>query len=512
MSQDLITNLYNAFDPFQPLPAGDAAYVDLRSVRGDANILRDLGNQIIRSPERNTCQLYAGHRGAGKSTELLRLQADLNQKGCFVVYFAADQDDLDPEDAQYIDILIACTRHLLDALKDANPQPLLTWLSDREQDLKELDFIDISSSNLNVEDSNKIFYQLSIAIRSAPAKRAKIRAQLDAHTVTLLSALNEFIRNAKRHLPSDQSQLVVIVDSLDRIVPVNRDEKLTNHEEIFIDRANQLKGLDCHVIYTIPVSLVYSFRAVSLLNIYGKVSFVLPMIMVETPDGQIYQEGIEKLKELIYRRVQKYVLMQDLETDIFENKEILEHFCFMSGGHIRDLILLIRSAFDYIEKLPITKQSEQRAISQAQDIYRRILEANQWELLKAVHQTKAIKNNDEYRKLLFNRCVLQYAFFDEEGEMQVWYDVHPLIKEMMNFDDKPKPNLLIPMDEASQRYAQLLSEEKYTEAAEVADLIYQMDENHVQSLKFHQGSDEYINAIAWSSYWKLRRDLYHSRS
>jgi len=512
VSQDLIINLYNVFDPFKPLPAGDAAYVDLRSVRGDTNILRDLGNKIIRSPGRNTCQLYAGHRGAGMSTELLRLQAYLNQKGCFVVYFAADQEDLDPEDAQYIDILIACTRHLLDVLKDANPQPLLTWLSDRQKDLKELDFIDISSNNLNVEDSNKIFYQLSIAIRSAPAKRAKIRAQLDAHTVTLLNALNEFIRDGKRHLSSDQSQLVVIVDNLDRIVPVNRDENWTNHEEIFIDRANQLKGLDCHVIYTFPVSLVYSFRAVSLLNIYENDPLVLPMIMVETPDGQTYQEGIEKLKELIYRRVQKYAPMQNLETDIFENKEILEHFCLMSGGHIRNLIVLIRSAFNYIEKLPITKQSAQRAISQAQDIYRRTVEGNQWELLKAVHQTKAIKNNDEYRKLLFNRCILQYVFFDNEEEMQVWYDVHPLIKEMMNLDDTPKPNLLIPMDEASQRYAQLLSEEKYAEASQIADSIYQMYETNVKSLKSRPETDEYISAVSWSSYWKLRRDLYKSRN
>jgi hypothetical protein len=500
VSQDLITNLYNSFDPFQPLPAGDAAYVDLRSVRGDANILRDLGNKIIRSPGRNTCQLYAGHRGAGKSTELLRLQADLNQKGCFVVYFAADQDDLDPEDTQYTDILIACTRRLLEQLKNANPQPLLTWLSDRQQDLKDLGF--------NVDDSNKIFDELSIRIHFAPLKqRAKIRVQLDAHTVTLLNALNEFIRDGKRHLPSDQSQLVVIVDNLDRIVPVNRDERRTNHEEIFIGRANQLKGLDCHVIYTVPISLVYSSRAADLQNIYDNYPLVLPIIMVRTPDGKIYQEGIEKLKELIYRRVHKYTLMQ-----IFENEEILEHFCLMSGGHIRNLMSLIRSAFENIDKLPITKRSVQRAISKAQFVYDRTVQESQWELLKEVHQTKALKNNDESRNLLFNGCVLRYVFFDEEEEMQVWFDVNPLIKEMMNLDDTPKPNLLIPMDEASQRYAQLLSEERYPEASQIADSIYQMYETNVESLRSRPESDEYISAVSWSSYWKLRRDLYKSRS
>jgi len=434
VSQDLITNLYNSFDPFQPLPAGDAAYVDLRSVRGDANILRDLGNKIIRSPGRNTCQLYAGHRGAGKSTELLRLQADLNLKGCFVVYFAADQDDLDPEDTEYTDILIACTRRLLEQLKNANPQPLLTWLNERQQDLKELAFTEIRFDDLKLETAIGLFGKLSSNIRAIPNERAKIRAKLDPHTVTLLSALNEFIGDGKRHLPSDQSQLVVIVDNLDRIVPINREEKRTNHEEIFIDRANQLKGLDCHLIYTIPISMVYSSRVADLRDIYDNDPLVLPMIMVEMPDNQtICKEGMDQLKELIGRRVRKYAPTRHLETNIFESLEVLEKLCLMSGGHIRNVMLLIRSAFDHIESLPITKQAVQRSITQAREIYHRTVEENQWSLLVEVYKSKAIKNDDEYRKLLFNRCILQYAFFDDEGEMQVWYDVHPLIRAIPEF-------------------------------------------------------------------------------
>jgi len=434
VSQDLITNLYNSFDPFQPLPAGDAAYVDLRSVRGDANILRDLGNKIIRSPGRNTCQLYAGHRGAGKSTELLRLQADLNQKGCFVVYFAADQDDLDPEDTEYTDILIACTRRLLEQLKNANPQPLLTWLNDRQQDLKELAFTEIRFDDLKLETAIGLFGKLSSNIRAIPNERAKIRAKLDPHTVTLLSALNEFIGDGKRHLPTDQSQLVVIVDNLDRIVPINREEKRTNHEEIFIDRANQLKGLDCHLIYTIPISMVYSSRVVDLRDIYDNDPLVLPMIMVEMPDDQtICDEGMDQLKDLIARRVRKYAPTQPLEANIFESLEVLEKLCLMSGGHIRNVMLLIRSAFDHIESLPITKQAVQRSITQAREIYHRTVEENQWSLLVEVYKSKAIKNDDEYRKLLFNRCILQYAFFDQKEEMQVWYDVHPLIREIPEF-------------------------------------------------------------------------------
>ncbi|NER30294.1 MAG: hypothetical protein F6J89_22380 [Symploca sp. SIO1C4] len=68
----VLKQIYNAFDPFRPLPAGDPVYVDCRQVRGDGDILVELGQKIFFSNQK-TCQLYAGHRGAGKSTELLRL-------------------------------------------------------------------------------------------------------------------------------------------------------------------------------------------------------------------------------------------------------------------------------------------------------------------------------------------------------------------------------------------------------------------------------------------------------
>jgi len=44
-STDLLSNLYNAFNPFEPLPAGDPKYVDCQDVRGDADILQELGKQ-----------------------------------------------------------------------------------------------------------------------------------------------------------------------------------------------------------------------------------------------------------------------------------------------------------------------------------------------------------------------------------------------------------------------------------------------------------------------------------
>jgi uncharacterized protein YutE (UPF0331/DUF86 family) len=54
-------------------------------------------------------------------------------------------------------------------------------------------------------------------VRAVPSIRQKVRQELDAHTTTLIDALNEFIEDAKKNLPEIYQDIVVIVDNLDRI-------------------------------------------------------------------------------------------------------------------------------------------------------------------------------------------------------------------------------------------------------------------------------------------------------
>jgi len=432
-SEKLLTNLYNAFDPFYPLPAGDPQYVDCREVRGDGDIIEDLGRKIKLS-QRMTCQLYAGHRGAGKSTELLRLQEYLQNQGCFVVYFAADDEDINPEDTEYTDILLACTRHLLESLRNANSKPLRDWMRDRWEDVKDLALTEVSFETLSLEAQIAQFAKLTANVRTVPTLRQKIRDKINPHTMTLIDALNEFIGDAKKNLPDKSSQLAVIADNLDRIVPFSQDGKRSNLDEIFLDRTEQLKALDCHAIYTIPISMVYSNRATELINNYNDPQ-VLPMIMVQNPDGSTNEAGLAKIKELIEKRVKQVNPDQSLETGVFDSRETLERLCLMSGGHVRNLLLMMQEAITRTEDLPITAKAAQRAITQARDVYRRTPEEGEWQILAKVSQTQRILNDEQHRNLLFSRCILEYRYYDEEGEMQPWYDVHPLIKGIKQFKD-----------------------------------------------------------------------------
>lgn len=421
--EELLDEMYNSFTP-TPLEPGDPAYVDCRAVRGDEDIVEDLGRAVRRSRE-YTYQLYSGYRGSGKTTELLRLGQKLEDGGHIVVYFAADEEDISVQDAQYTDILLACTRHLLRRLKaEANPEPILKWLRARLRDLQDVMQTDINVDKVTLDVGLKELGKISAAVRAEPGQRQKIRERIEPHTETLIQALNQFIRDGRDNLPI-KTKLVVIADNLDRIVPIFKDNGRSNHEEIFLDRHEQLKALDCHIIYTVPVSMIYSRWATELKDNYG-IPLVLPSIRVRQEDGSPYESGLEILKTIVQLRLPER-LRESLVPAVFESEAVLNDLCLMSGGYVRDLIQLMQEAITKTEALPIQARAVQRATDALRDVYRRAVEEKQWEILREIHESKEIENDEVQRGLLFSRCVLEYRYFDDENKKHTWYDVHPLL-------------------------------------------------------------------------------------
>ncbi|PKO20451.1 MAG: hypothetical protein CVU38_20045 [Chloroflexi bacterium HGW-Chloroflexi-1] len=72
-------------------------------------------NAITWSDQPATAQLFTGHRGCGKSTELFRLQKRLEVAGYAVIYFGADEA-IDVEDVIYSDVLVAIAQQVFSGL------------------------------------------------------------------------------------------------------------------------------------------------------------------------------------------------------------------------------------------------------------------------------------------------------------------------------------------------------------------------------------------------------------
>ena len=423
MSEELLIAINDSFDPYKPLLADDPRYVDCHEVRGERDILISLGNPILRSKQ-NVCRLYTGHRGNGKSTELLWLQKHLESNNCLAVYFAAEEKDIEPENTQYTDILLACTKHLIEAVKEANSDALRDWLIARWQDLKGILLTEIEIDKMGIEVQLAQFGKMTASIKSSPNQRQAIRDKLEPHTVSLREALNEFIRDAKRNLPDGKKRIVVIADNLDRITIIDRGNGKTNYDEIFLDRASFLKGLECDVIYTIPIALAYSSRATDLQDLYGSPE-ILPMVMTYNRDHQPYEPGLKQMISVIKKRV-SLLTTKSLVPDIFETNETVLKLCLMSGGHMRTLMSIVQATITNISNLPITESEIRQGMTKLRSDYRRAIEDHEWELLARTAITGRIDNNSKYRKLLLSRCILQYGYMDGD-EFLPWYDVHPLI-------------------------------------------------------------------------------------
>ncbi|GFE68602.1 ATP-binding protein [Chroococcus sp. FPU101] len=435
MSEDLIISIYNSFNPFEPLNPGDPKYVDCSKVRGDEDIFREIGKKIIRS-QKCTYQLYTGHRGVGKSTELLRLKQDLESKDCFVVYFGATED-IDEQDVHYTDILLACTRHILQQLRDyANDAPVVNWLKDRWTDIQDLASSELELESIEIEPNIDFFAKLTASIRKAPSKREEIRKKVDLYGVSLIKALNIFIQEAMQNTKFNEkfSKLVVIADNLDRIAFLLRENGRTNYDEIFLDYHTQLTSLQCHIVYTAPLLLVYSDRALELRNLYDSPE-VLPMIMVKDKQYNLYKKGIDKMTEILCRRIQNYPIKYNQPNlGIFDTEETRVKLCQMTGGYVRELMLFMQTAMDYIDDFPITEKSINRALNDAREkTYRIGINQDEWNKLAIIARDKIIPNEIEYRSLLFRRCVLEYWEIDEKDNPKRWYDVHPLIEDIDEF-------------------------------------------------------------------------------
>jgi Cdc6-like AAA superfamily ATPase len=433
MSEQLLTAINDTFDPWRPLPAGDPLYVDCENVRGDANIIRSLGNSITRST-RDKCHLYAGHRGNGKSTELLRLKQHLEDNGCFVVYFDAGPS-MNTIDIEYTDILLSCTEHLTLAIRDAYSQPILDWLKARWNSIKDFLDTEVEIESLKIEQQIEQIGKVTSSLKFNPSYRAQIREKIEPHTISLRDALNEFIRDAKKKLPDDKQKLIVIVDNLDRIVPVQKGDGKTNHDEIFIDRAAQLRSLECNIIYTVPISLVHSSRIIEMANVYDAGSTqILPMISVRKRNGNTNPEGLAQMRAILQERMKKCAPKLQLVPDIFETQELVDELCSKTGGYVRSLMLAVQYLSTEIDALPINERALLLCFSRQRN-ERRIAVDDHWDTLALIAMTKEIKNDDASRQLLFNRCILQYADVNDMGEVQEWYNIDPLIVGIPQFQE-----------------------------------------------------------------------------
>ncbi|MDQ3685047.1 MAG: ATP-binding protein [Acidobacteriota bacterium] len=184
---------YNAANPTEPLSPGDPRYVDCNDVRGNEDAVAHMFTTVTFS-DTHTHQIFTGHRGCGKSTELLRLKDQLEREAFYVVYFAVD-DYLDPNDLLYTDLLLSIARQVEESFRadEVDMSEALkgieTWFSEVvyqksewesvEQELKNEASIGIGLPG-GVPLIARLLTKLTGQIKTGDAVKKEIRQRLDS--------------------------------------------------------------------------------------------------------------------------------------------------------------------------------------------------------------------------------------------------------------------------------------------------------------------------------------------
>jgi len=434
-----LKDAYNLSNPVQPLPPGDPRYVDCTPVRGNEDVVTQIFNAITWS-DVHVAQLFTGHRGSGKSTELLRLQARLEEADYVVLYFEAD-DDLDLNDLEYTDLLLSIARRVASDLKPKSidlPEDLLKsvadWFSETlytEEQRREVDRELAAEAKLGLGLPEtlplvaRLLARVTGQIKTGRAIKTEIRRRLDPQISQLIGNLNLLLDAAHARIRRQGKQgLVLLIDNLDRIVFRDLGDGRTTHHALYVEHGEQLRALHCHLVYTVPISVMYSDRATAVTAIFPDYQ-VLPMLKVRNRDGSDYPPGLGYLRDILASR---------MDLDVLFTPDAVDYLCRASGGHPRDLMILVRYACTYAPRdvwpRPITLEVLKRAEARLVAEYSRMIPEDHFPLLARVHLLKTVQNDDAHERMLYNLSVLEYV-----NDAPPWHDVHPAVTKLPKFEE-----------------------------------------------------------------------------
>ncbi|NES18074.1 MAG: AAA family ATPase [Symploca sp. SIO3E6] len=371
-----LRRFFIASSPAKIMDAGNPEkqryYIDFSPVRGNQrkSLLRTI---TYLSPDEPTCQLFTGHIGCGKTTELSKLKAELEEEGFYTIYLALNQE-----------------------INVANVETFSIFSNIRNQLLEQYKLI-------NIDSSNTAFYGNDI---------------LEFININLIP---NFIEKLKQ---MGKEGLVIILDDFNRLDNNLETQKITEIENFFIDIV--LKKLSCHVIYTIPVVLTFSNEFGKLRNYFGVAPEILSMVPIKLKDGTECHEGIELMRQMVLARAFPHIPLDErlnLITEIFESLETLDRLCTISGGNIRNLLILLYRCLQQ-EDPPLSRTCLERVIKQYRNELIRSISDDEWELLNKFAEQKNILGLKDYQTLVRSLFVFEYQY---EGDR--WFDLNPVLAE-----------------------------------------------------------------------------------
>jgi energy-coupling factor transporter ATP-binding protein EcfA2 len=405
-----IREAWQACDPQKPLPGrDDPNYVDLREARGGQGAIESLllgvrwagDGEFVR-------QLLIGHPGSGKTTELHGLSQILEREDIFTVIVDVEQF-LSLDDVGYADVLLVAAERLLSQAMDQlglhldghevkeMRRSLLVGTEVTQREKK---------ADISLKGDLKI---LAGELKLSALKRKEFRDNIEKDQASFLGALNSLLEKSRAQLNSHgRRDLVIIIDGLEKMRYRKLDDFHDTYEDLFVRRSELFSQVRCHQIMTVPVVVSYEYNLQQLYTACER----LPMVALADHRGTKRDTGIAGMRRVVEARV-------DLDRVFETSDDILELIDF-SGGHVRDLLRLVRYACQIAgEDEMISRPAIEGACHRLIREYDSLISSEDIGPLVELHHTRMLKSDPSYVKLLRKLLALEYS------NQHRWGAVHP---------------------------------------------------------------------------------------
>jgi hypothetical protein len=412
--------------PNLPVGPDDERYLDFgayeEELRGKDHI-RSLYDTVTLSGSQS-CQLFSGFNGTGKSTELRRLKHSLEAADYTVLLVDAnDYHDLGHA-LTFEDLLVAATgafgeatTALLgkDVFKESYWDRLKNLLASR---------LGVEELKLKLGPAGEVKVGVRHAVPFWVELREEVLAKSRSH---LTESCHQFVRECVARIRKDKRHqhtrgVVFIFDSLEKLKGTifQFQEMMESIIQAFSRNPEYLHLPDCHVVYSIP-PYVQIVRP-ELVGYYSK-GTLLPAVKVleKGPDIVAHPPGVKAMSALVGRRF-------PLDQVFGNRRDLLERLVIYSGGHVRTLVrfvrqLLLETAY---KGFPPDEQDIEAILQQFRE------QATVWPesvgFLEKIRLTGSIRRvtREEYPFLAEYMDTYVVLCYRNGGG---WYEIHPLVRD-----------------------------------------------------------------------------------
>lgn len=418
---DRISEILNAFSP-APLRADQMEEfycentMEYRTSDKYDSPIEDIYDSC-RSVDECGAYLLLGHRGCGKSTELNRMSERLIADG-YPVKTVNCSLDLDLFNIVYSDLFILMGEALLkiaeelecEIEKDVLEKIKNFWFEGTET-LMSQETGEVSvETGMSIETGGilagilNVFAKIKADLKLNEETRKEYRKKISIRSSEWIGILRQIAEKITGR--TDGKRPIIIFEDLDKLNP---EDAWT----VFYNYAAILSGMTFPVIYTFPIGLSYDKRFSAMESYF--ITKTLPMIKIETIEGELFQDGIDIIRDIVKKRA---------DLALFESG-VVDSLIQYTGGSLRDLFHVINTSANRAKRRgsgTVSMEDAERALEEVKTFLTRRIEEKDYKFLLNIYNEN--KEPIEDKEMLLN--MLQASVVLEYNGKR-WHNVHPLV-------------------------------------------------------------------------------------